>query len=78
MKRQLLSTPIPARVLMSWTTSILDNDVPFTMIIETVGCSEGSGYFDEAELCNVSQNSKVSLLKEPWEPQKSGRSKLPS
>jgi hypothetical protein len=33
------------------------------MLIETVGCSEGSGYVDQTALRHISQNSKKYLLK---------------
>jgi len=47
---------------MSWTTPIFENDLLYTMITETVGCSEGSVYVDQTALRHISQNSKKSLL----------------
>ena len=62
MNRQLSCTSIAAPFVMSWTTPILENDLLYTMITETVGCSEGSGYVDQTALRHISQNSKKSLL----------------
>ena len=62
MNRQLTFTPIPSSSVMSWKTPILENDLMYTMIIETVRCSEGSGYIQQTALRQVSQNSKESVL----------------
>jgi len=35
----------------------------YTMTIETVGCSEGSGYVDQTAQRHISQNNKNTLLK---------------
>ena len=62
MNSHLSCTPIAEPFFISWTTPIIENDLLFTMIIETQGCSEGSGYIEQTALRHVSQNSKKSLL----------------
>jgi len=47
---------------MFWTTPIFENDLLYATIIETVGCSEVSGYVDQTAMRHISQNSKKSLL----------------
>jgi hypothetical protein len=63
MNRQLSCASIAAPFVMSWTKPIFENDLMCTVIIETVGCSQGSGHVDQTALGHVSQNSKKSLLK---------------